>query len=164
MQRLDGIEHERDARLHVEHAGPVKASVGDAARHVRKRAERVYGIEVPEKEYRLDLLAPREIDLQTVPEVFGAVQASASTQGLERSCKKRTHAVNGRLVVTRRFDFNELADRLHQRFLTALEIEQAFVRNGIRLRLRKGCCFLAWHGQLLSARSAAISSGTSRTV
>ena len=52
LQRLDRVEHERDAGLHVEHAGAVQAAVGDVARHGGERAQRIDGIEVAEQRER----------------------------------------------------------------------------------------------------------------
>ena len=87
MQRLDRVKHERDARLHVEHAGPVQATVCDVTRHGRKRSQRIDGIEMAEQQNRLDLFSSveiaAEIDLYIIGELVGAVHMRASAQGLE---------------------------------------------------------------------------------
>jgi hypothetical protein len=63
LQCGDGVEHERDAGLHVEHAGAVEAVVGDVAGHGGERAERIDGVEVAEEENRLPALASLNLAL-----------------------------------------------------------------------------------------------------
>src|SRR5208337_2029380 len=93
LQSLDGVEHERDAGLHVEHAGAVQAAGGGVAGHGGERAQGIDGVEVAEEEDGLELFPcwiasliwSREIDLQVVAEVFGAVNMGVSAYGFEIS-------------------------------------------------------------------------------
>src|ERR1700686_3603397 len=126
LQRLDRMQHERDARLHVEHAGPMQASVGDVAWHGRESTQRIDSIEVSEQQDWLDLFASGEIDLHAVSEVLGAVYVGTSAKGLEASREQRAHAVRGQLVIAGGFDRSKLSDRPDNIFLPGFEIAQPF--------------------------------------
>ncbi len=133
LQRGDRIEHESDARFHVEHAGTVHAALGDVAGHGGESAKRIYGVEVAEKQNRLELFAAGKVDLNAVRIVVGLVDAGVAAHGLEASGEEGAHAIGSRLVVAGGFDFYELADRLDDLFLARFKVAQALGPDGIGL-------------------------------
>ena len=105
--------------------GPCEAAVGDVAGHGCERAERVDGIEVAEQQNGWNFFAAGEIDLHAVAEIGGGMHLQVSTEGFEIAGEECAHAVGGGLVVTGRFDLDELADGLDDFFLAGFEVAQA---------------------------------------
>src|SRR6202034_3026861 len=97
--------------------------------------QRINGIEVAEQQNGLDVFASGKIDLHAVGKVVGAVHARASAERLETRRQQRSHAVGSQLVVAGRFDRDEFANRLDQRFPTRFEIAQAFAPRWIGVAL-----------------------------
>jgi len=150
LQRSDRVEHECDARLHVEHAGSVQAPIGDVTGHGRERSQWIDGVEVPQQQDWLGLFFAREINLQVVRIVFGAVHAGPSAYSFESSCEEGAHAVGSGLVIAGRFDLHKLADHLHDLLLPGFEIAQPFAPYRVYLEcfgwfLLRACSFFARH-------------------
>ena len=156
LQGFDGVEHQRDAGLHVEHAGAVQAAVGDVAGHGGERAQRIDGVEVAEQQDGLGFFASGEIDLQVVAEVFGAVHARASAEGLESSGEKAPmRSAAGLLSLGDSISTNSRMVR-DERSCSGFEIAQALapvagsdglVRSMLRFGVRFSCsaCFDCAH-------------------
>src|SRR5580700_11684035 len=83
LQPLEGIQHESDARLHVESARSPEAPIADAAGHGSERAERIHRIVVPEQQYGLLLGFAREVDLEMIAEIGDAVELGPASAGGE---------------------------------------------------------------------------------
>ena len=72
LQSGEGVEHQRDAGLHIEDAGARQFVVVGAARHGGERAERIDSVVVTEQQDRLSRLAA-EVHLEVIAEVFRLV-------------------------------------------------------------------------------------------
>jgi hypothetical protein len=113
---------------------------------------------VAEQENGFRLVASGEINLDAVGVVTGLVDAGAAAYGFEAAGEERSHAVGGGLVVTGRFDLDELADGLDNLLLADLEIAQAFGPDRVGLeRLGagslRGCGFLGRHHSSVCRRA-----------
>jgi len=78
---------------------------------------------VAEQQHRLPGLAS-EVDLQMITTFLDSVEADFSPQARKFLCYGFGKTVDGGFVVTRRFDFDELADHRDDRVLTVGEISK----------------------------------------
>jgi hypothetical protein len=156
LQRLDGMEHERDSRFHVENAGAAQASVFDFAGHLRQRAEWIDRVVVPQDQNGLARGVGREVDLQTIAELAGAMELRLPTKRFKFRREKLPDAVDRRFIVAGGLDFHEFANRLNHQLPTLFEVAQAGVP--IDLRRSAGCggyIFLRWHKYLSMEKAVA---------
>src|SRR5579862_204868 len=145
FQRLNCIKHQRDSRLHVEHAGTVQAAIRDMATHLGKRAQRIYRVEMAKQENGLYAWLAGKINLDVVRMLFSSVYCGSATDRSEFVRQDRSHMVAGSFAIAGGFDFNELTDRLHQRILAGFEITQAFGPFAVRCALGLAFCLMSWH-------------------
>src|SRR5579862_4173795 len=145
------------------------------ARHLRKRAQRIHGVEVAEQENRLHPLAPGKINLDVVGIIFGSMHSGSSAERFEFARQDCSHAVAGNFGVARGFDFDELTDGLHDSIAAGFEVTEAVRPEAFGLFLGSALCFMDCH--LLGLPKSAFrrekarrkmefpkASGTSRTV
>ena len=104
------MEHERDTRLHVEDSRSAQVAILDSAGHAGQSAQGIDRIVVSEQQNwpAIGCFTRRrvEVDLQTVAEVLTAMETGPSAQSFELGSEEGGYAVDRRLVVARRFDFD----------------------------------------------------------
>ena len=88
LQPLERVEHQRDARLHVEYARPPQAPVAGPARHRGKCAQRINRVVVTEQQHRFLLRFAGEINLQMIANIGGPVKLRASAQRPGMMCSE----------------------------------------------------------------------------
>ena len=93
------MQHQRNSRLHIEHAGSVQAAVFTRHGMARQRSEWINRIKVAEQQDWFYLFSPRKIDLNTIGVIFGAMHARPSTASFEPRGQQRAHPVRSEFVV-----------------------------------------------------------------
>ena len=78
--------------------------------------------EWPSRSTGLAAVPAREIDLQVVAILSGFAEFGPPAESCELGSQQRAQAIDGRLVVARRFDLDQLADGLDDLFPATLEI------------------------------------------
>ena len=107
----------RDARLHVEHAGPVQAPAVARDRHSSQLPDRPHRVEVAEQQHLSRAAAEAGAQVIAGGRRLGSrdeLPPSASS----RARQLRTTAIDGRRIVAWRFDGDERFDELEQPVVT----------------------------------------------
>ena len=99
-QRPHRQQPQRNARLHVEDAGPEQAAVLEFERHARKLSDRPDGVEVAEQQH-LALAAP-ELGPQVVAGLFPGQPGDGPPDRLQALLQLSAATIDRRLVVGRR--------------------------------------------------------------
>src|SRR5262249_61585819 len=110
--------------LRCENPRPPKRPRADAARQPRKRTERVHGINVSQQQPGLAAVASRKVDLQVIAELGRAMKLAVPAECLELAGKPAPKFVDRCLSVTRRLDFDHLADRFNDCVLPLLKVRE----------------------------------------
>jgi hypothetical protein len=146
------VEHQRNARLHIEHAGASKFVVHNPAWHIRQRAQWVYGVVVAKQQNRLTAGFSGEINLKVIAEIVGAVNSGLAPHGSKPFGDGFRDSIYGRFIVTGRFDFDQLADGRDNPVAPSLKVGKP--RLGLKTldgTANDGRCFVGLHARLALA-------------
>ena len=127
LQRLNGMQHERDARLHIKHARPIQGAFLQLARHLRQRSKLVDSIEMAQQQNGLGLghsCLRRKISLQMIAKFFLFVECYLAAKLLKSRTQPLAELVDGSLVVARRFHLDHLTNGFAERTAPRLKVLQ----------------------------------------
>src|SRR5271166_288336 len=165
LQRRNGVEHKRDARLHIENARTEQSAIFNFAWHIHQSAQRIDRVIVAQQQDWFALGRRKaiavEVDLQTVAEIGTAMEASSSAEGFELLRQNGGNSVDRWLVVAGRFDFYQRPDGLDNLVLTLFEVAQP-VRPYAGRDNGRSCSFLTRHDSPLLTQVYCAAGNTTR--
>ena len=133
-----GEDRDRQAGLHVEGAGTVQSAVADLDRHLRERADRPHGVEVPEQQHLSRAIADRGAQVRAGPGRAGARPPRPRPQAARRLRRHSGRGPRRRRSATR--CARASADGVHEPVTPArARLPQAAARRSSRGALDSRC-------------------------
>ncbi len=135
LKTSERVEHQGDARLHIEDAGSSQPVVHCAAGHGGERAQRIDGVVVAEQQHRLRGFAG-EVHLQVIAKVFRGMDVHFTAEPGKFMRDGVRNFVHRGFVVAGRFDFDQFADGRDNLVAALAEISKTALRFGAGMRWR----------------------------